>query len=74
MRFLNRAKLLWSYLRRRERVPALPVEYIVETTAKDAVFDALIKGAACRKGAKFDRVRANVVRFATLKDQKKARR
>jgi MoaA/NifB/PqqE/SkfB family radical SAM enzyme len=167
MRFLNRAKLLWSYLLRRERVPALPVEYIVETTAKcnlycpmcprethpqpkedmnDAVFDALIKGAArtgehmmliglgeplldpkifdrieyCerhgistllstngvlldeataekllatplahvtlsfdgaskesfemyRKGAKFDRVRANFVRFATLKDQKKVK-
>src|ERR1700692_1543000 len=34
MRLTNRAKLLWSYLRRRERVPALPVEYIVETTAK----------------------------------------
>jgi radical SAM protein with 4Fe4S-binding SPASM domain len=34
MRFSNRAKLLWSYLRRGERVPALPVEYIVETTAK----------------------------------------
>ena len=34
MGFPNRAKLLWSYLRRRERVPALPVEYIVETTAK----------------------------------------
>jgi len=34
MRFTNRAKLLWSYLRRAERVPALPVEYIVETTAK----------------------------------------
>src|SRR6202021_1154161 len=34
LRFLNRAKLLWSYLLRRERVPALPVEYIVETTAK----------------------------------------
>jgi len=34
MRFTNRAKLLWSYLRRRERVPGLPVEYIVETTAK----------------------------------------
>ena len=34
MRLANRAKLLWSYLRRRERVPALPVEYIVETTAK----------------------------------------
>ncbi|HEV1286421.1 MAG TPA: hypothetical protein VNU44_13965, partial [Bryobacteraceae bacterium] len=67
MQFINRAKLLWSYLLRRERVPALPVEYIVETTAKcnlycpmcprethpqpkedmnDAVFDALIQGAA----------------------------
>jgi radical SAM protein with 4Fe4S-binding SPASM domain len=34
MRAWNRAKLLWSYLARRERVPALPVEYIVETTAK----------------------------------------
>src|SRR5271155_5546635 len=34
MRWFNRAKLLWSYLRRSERAPALPVEYIVETTAK----------------------------------------
>src|SRR5207253_4551142 len=34
MRFSNRAKLLWSYLRGAERVPGLPVEYIVETTAK----------------------------------------
>src|SRR5579871_4661920 len=34
MRIANRAKLLWSYLLKRERVPALPVEYIVETTAK----------------------------------------
>src|SRR5258708_24786421 len=34
MRVFNRAKLLWNYLRRSERVPALPVEYIVETTAK----------------------------------------
>jgi radical SAM protein with 4Fe4S-binding SPASM domain len=33
-RFRNRAKILWSYLRRTDRVPALPVEYIVETTAK----------------------------------------
>src|SRR5271163_4333288 len=167
MRFINRAKLLWSYLLRRELVPALPVEYIVETTAKcnlycpmcprethpqpkedmpDAVFDALIEGAArtgehmmliglgeplldpkifdrieyCerhgistllstngvlldeiaaekllatplahvtlsfdgatkesfemyRKGAKFDRVRANFVRFATLKHHKNAK-
>src|SRR5437773_2815147 len=34
MRWTNRAKILWSYLRGAERVPALPVEYIVETTAK----------------------------------------
>jgi len=34
MRLLNRAKILWSYLRGSARVPALPVEYIVETTAK----------------------------------------
>jgi radical SAM protein with 4Fe4S-binding SPASM domain len=34
MRLMNRVKLLWSYLLRQERVPALPVEYIVETTAK----------------------------------------
>ncbi len=34
MRAWNRAKLLWSYLARRTRLPALPVEYIVETTAK----------------------------------------
>lgn len=34
MRAWNRAKLLWSFLAGRERVPALPVEYIVETTAK----------------------------------------
>ncbi|MDP8981455.1 MAG: radical SAM protein [Acidobacteriota bacterium] len=30
----NRAKLLWGYLRRQERLRALPMEYIVETTAK----------------------------------------
>lgn len=30
----NRAKLLWGYLARRSRLAALPVEYIVETTAK----------------------------------------
>jgi radical SAM protein with 4Fe4S-binding SPASM domain len=67
MRVFNRAKLLWSYLLRRERVPALPVEYIVETTAKcnlycpmcprethrqpkedmtDPVFELLVEGAA----------------------------
>jgi len=34
MRFWNRWKLLWGYLRRSERLAALPVEYIVETTAK----------------------------------------
>lgn len=34
MRAWNRAKLLWGYLRRRDRLRALPVEYIVETTAK----------------------------------------
>jgi radical SAM protein with 4Fe4S-binding SPASM domain len=34
MRAWNRARLLWGYLRRRERLAGLPVEYIVETTAK----------------------------------------
>ena len=34
MRAWNRAKLLWGYLRRKPVVPGLPVEYIVETTAK----------------------------------------
>jgi len=34
MRAWNRAKLLWGYLARRTRLSALPVEYIVETTAK----------------------------------------
>ncbi len=34
MRAWNRAKVLWAYLLRRERVGGLPVEYIVETTAK----------------------------------------
>src|SRR3569832_2028640 len=38
MRFWNRAKILWSYLRGAERVPALPVEYIVETTAKCNIY------------------------------------
>src|SRR5579863_8594301 len=38
MRWLNRAKILWSYLRRAERVPGLPVEYIVETTAKCNIY------------------------------------
>src|SRR3974377_1155421 len=34
MRAWNRAKLLWAYHARRSQIPALPVEYIVETTAK----------------------------------------
>ena len=34
MRAWNRAKLLWGYLARQARLRALPVEYIVETTAK----------------------------------------
>jgi radical SAM protein with 4Fe4S-binding SPASM domain len=34
MRTWNRAKLLWGYLRRQSSLNALPVEYIVETTAK----------------------------------------
>jgi radical SAM protein with 4Fe4S-binding SPASM domain len=34
MRAWNRAKLLWAYLAGRSRLNALPVEYIVETTAK----------------------------------------
>ncbi|MBI4891067.1 MAG: radical SAM protein, partial [Acidobacteria bacterium] len=38
MRAWNRAKLLWSFLRGHARVPALPVEYIVETTAKCNIY------------------------------------
>ena len=34
MRALNRARLLWGYLRKKSRLNALPVEFIVETTAK----------------------------------------
>ncbi|MCL4401676.1 MAG: radical SAM protein [Acidobacteria bacterium] len=34
MRAWNRAKLLWGYLARRCRLGGLPVEYIVETTAR----------------------------------------
>jgi radical SAM protein with 4Fe4S-binding SPASM domain len=34
MRAWNRAKLLWGYLARRAELGGLPVEYIVETTAK----------------------------------------
>ncbi|MBZ5633590.1 MAG: radical SAM protein [Acidobacteriia bacterium] len=67
MRWTNRAQILWSFLRGAERVPALPVEYIVETTAKcnlycpmcprethkqpkedmtDQIFERLVEGAA----------------------------
>jgi len=67
MRAWNRAKLLWGYLRHKTALNALPVEYIVETTAKcnlycpmcprethkqpkedmtDAVFEKLVQGAA----------------------------
>jgi radical SAM protein with 4Fe4S-binding SPASM domain len=34
----NRWKLLWAYLRGRDAVSALPVEYIVETTAKCNIY------------------------------------
>src|SRR2546429_3451066 len=34
MRAWNRARLLWGYLSRRTKLSGLPVEYIVETTAK----------------------------------------
>src|SRR5260370_9590234 len=34
MRAWNRAKLLWGYLSRQTKLNGLPVEYIVETTAK----------------------------------------
>lgn len=34
MRAWNRAKLLWGYFRRKSALNGLPVEYIVETTAK----------------------------------------
>jgi radical SAM protein with 4Fe4S-binding SPASM domain len=66
MSFLNRAKILWSYLAGNDRVYGLPVEYIVETTAKcnlycpmcprethkqpkedmaDEIFERLVQGA-----------------------------
>lgn len=38
MRAFNRWRLLWSYLRRKTVVNALPVEYIVETTAKCNIY------------------------------------
>ena len=34
MRWLNRSRLLWGYLGKRSRLSGLPVEYIVETTAR----------------------------------------
>src|SRR5258706_11027576 len=34
MRAWNRARLLWGYLTRQTKLNGLPVEYIVETTAK----------------------------------------
>jgi radical SAM protein with 4Fe4S-binding SPASM domain len=67
MRAFNRAKLLWGYLTGKSRLDALPVEYIVETTAKcnlycpmcpretfkqpkadmaDAIFERLVKESA----------------------------
>lgn len=38
MRFRNRAKLLWGYLAKKTQLSALPVEYIVETTAKCNIY------------------------------------
>lgn len=38
MRAWNRARLLWGYLRRATWLNALPVEYIVETTAKCNIY------------------------------------
>jgi radical SAM protein with 4Fe4S-binding SPASM domain len=38
MRAFNRAKLLWGYLRGAPALGALPVEYIVETTAKCNIY------------------------------------
>ena len=38
IRALNRAKLLWGYLRRHSKLDALPVEFIVETTAKCNIY------------------------------------
>jgi radical SAM protein with 4Fe4S-binding SPASM domain len=38
MRTANRLKLLWGYLTRRTKLGALPVEYIVETTAKCNIY------------------------------------
>jgi radical SAM protein with 4Fe4S-binding SPASM domain len=38
IRAINRAKLLWGYLRRKTSLNALPVEFIVETTAKCNIY------------------------------------
>ncbi len=38
MRWMNRWRLLWAYLTRQANVRALPVEYIVETTAKCNIY------------------------------------
>ena len=38
MRLWNRAKLLWGYISKQTRLSALPVEYIVETTAKCNIY------------------------------------
>jgi len=38
MRALNRWRILWAYLAKRTRLGALPVEYIVETTAKCNIY------------------------------------
>ena len=38
MRAFNRARLLWGYLRGHTHLNALPVEYIVETTAKCNIY------------------------------------
>src|SRR3954454_15856446 len=44
MRAWNRAKLLWAYLAGRSRMNALPVEYIVETTAKCNLYCPMLPG------------------------------
>lgn len=38
MRAWNRAKLLWAYVTRQSKINGLPVEYIVETTAKCNIY------------------------------------
>ncbi|MDX2178373.1 MAG: radical SAM protein [Bryobacteraceae bacterium] len=38
MRTLNRWRILWAYLAKRTRLGAIPVEYIVETTAKCNIY------------------------------------